>query len=195
MRDRFRNCKVAHARLHDGRARDRIDVQDAIEFRERKQHSAAVRQRAARKSGASAARHDRHLHLEAHTCDARDLLFGFRQRDDHRQLPVHRQPVALVRPRVFLPPKHAVLGQECFQRGNDRALALDVNGAATFERDALGEQLRNVLLQQRCIHALKVSRARACSRVKRRKRSTAFFVSPIARIGYASPPSTRPRMR
>ena len=89
-----------------------------------------------------------------------------------------------------------MLGQKCFQRSDDRALPLNVNRARTFERDALRQQLRSVPLRQRCVHARKVSRSRSVGPDQAAWRSTAFFVSLIARIRYASPPSTHvQRMR
>ncbi len=110
------------------------------------------------KSRTSAARHDGHLHLVANARDARDLVFGFWQRDDHRQLPVHRQSVAFVGSRIFFAPQHAVFRQESFQRSDYGALPINVDGAGAFKRYALCQQLRDVRLQQWCVHVHKVSR-------------------------------------
>jgi NitT/TauT family transport system substrate-binding protein len=45
----------------------------------------------------------------------RDLLFRFRQHDEHRQLPVHRQPITLVRPGILFVDEHAIAGQHLSQ--------------------------------------------------------------------------------
>ena len=48
--------------------------------------------------------------------DALHLLFGLRQRDHHRQLPVGGQAVALVRPGVLFLVEHRARRQEGAQR-------------------------------------------------------------------------------
>ena len=59
-RGRLGDREIAHARLHDGGARQRIDRQDALELRQRQDDALAVRHRAAGQAGAGAARDHGH---------------------------------------------------------------------------------------------------------------------------------------
>ena len=83
----------------------------------------------------------------------RDLVLCCWQRNDHWQLPVHRQSVALVRTRIFFTPQHAVFGQECLQPCHHRALAIDINGARACQRNPLSQQLWNMLWREGSVHA------------------------------------------
>ncbi len=88
--------QVAHAALDDGRAGQRIHRQDFIESRERDRDSEAVRERAARKSRARAARHHGDSQPVTGAQRRRELFLVRRQRDDHGQHPKGRQTVAFV---------------------------------------------------------------------------------------------------
>ncbi len=126
-RDDIRDRRVAYARLNHGDARDRIDAYDTHELRHRQQHAVAERQRAARKARARAARHDRDVHRVAGLQHALHLLLAMGQRHDHRHVPVRGEPVALVRPGLFLAPQDFFFGKEFAQRRDDRALPVQVH--------------------------------------------------------------------
>ncbi len=81
-----------------------------------------MRQRAARESGAGAARNHRHRQGVAQLEDLDHLLLGFRQHDDHRQLPVERQSIALVGARVLFAKEDRRFGQDAAQAFGNRAL-------------------------------------------------------------------------
>ena len=85
------------------------------------------RQRAARQARARAARDDRNAQRVASREDPLHLLFGLRQRDDHRQLPVRRQAVAFVRLQVFARIEQRARRQERAQRLDDFTLARKVH--------------------------------------------------------------------
>jgi len=95
------NRQVAHARLHHCGARERVELQDAGEARQRQQHAARVRQRPARQAGTRTARHHRHAQLEAGAQHRDHLLLGGRQRHHQRQRPVGGQAVAFVGAQVL----------------------------------------------------------------------------------------------
>jgi hypothetical protein len=132
--------QVAHARLHDRRARVRVKLDDAVELRQRQQHAGLVRQRAAAQPGAGAARHHRCAELVARAQHLYHLGFSLRQCHHHRHLPVQRQAVALVRAGVLLAEQQRVRGQQRTQRGHHLALAGDVHRAGALERDLRGQQ-------------------------------------------------------
>ena len=69
-RRRLRDRGIAHAGLHDCDACERVHAQHAHELGHRQQHAVARRQRSARKPGARAARHHRHVHRSAGLEDA-----------------------------------------------------------------------------------------------------------------------------
>ncbi|EDT02922.1 hypothetical protein BamIOP4010DRAFT_3543 [Burkholderia ambifaria IOP40-10] len=129
----FRNREVAHAGLHGGRARVRIDLDDAREACERQHDAVADRQRAARQARARAARHDRHFHAAADLHDPLHLRFGFGQRDREGQPPVRGQAVAFVRRGVFVAEQQAMRRQHGHQRLHDFALALRAGRARQFD--------------------------------------------------------------
>jgi hypothetical protein len=135
--------EVAHARLHDRRARVRIELDDAVELRQRQQHAGLVRQRAAGKPGAGAARHHRRAELVARAQHLHHLRFGLRQRHHHRHLSVQRQAVALVGAGVLLAKQQRVRGQQRTQCGHHLALAGDIHDAGTLERNLRGQQRRH----------------------------------------------------
>jgi hypothetical protein len=118
----FREREVAHAGLHDGGARDRVDLEDLLEFRQRQQDPLAVRQCAARETRAGAARDDRYFELMAEPEDRLHLRFGLGQDGDERQLAVRGQAVAFVGPQVLLDGEQAVGRQQAGEAG-DQALA------------------------------------------------------------------------
>jgi hypothetical protein len=188
VRDGLRDGAVAHAGLDDRRAGERVDVDDAVELGQRQQHAPPMRQGAAGQAGARPARNDRHVEIEAGAADARDLLLGLGQRHHHRHLAIQRQAVALVRLRVLFAPEDAVVRQERAQRGHDRALALDVDGARAFERDALAEHLRRNGAW--CVHRKRDYTSRPCVTGTRRaatKERRAWDILHASRHGKARP--------
>ena len=64
-RGRLGDGEVAHAGLHHGEARHRVEMHDLLHLGQRQHHAVLVRQRAARKAGAGAARHHRHAEFVA----------------------------------------------------------------------------------------------------------------------------------
>ena len=108
--------EVAHAWLHHRRARQRIELEDAVEARQRQQHAASVRQRAARQSGTRAARHHRHAQLEAGAQHRHHLLLGRRQRHHQRQRAVGGQAVALVGAQILGLVHQRARGQHAAER-------------------------------------------------------------------------------
>ena len=93
---RLRDREVAHAGLHARGARQRVDLQDAVEFREAEQHTVGERQRPARQSGARPARDHRHAARAAQAQHRLHLPDGIGQYHHERPTPVRRQTVALV---------------------------------------------------------------------------------------------------
>ena len=83
-RGRFRDRRVAHARLYARHARERIDVQDALHLRHHQQQALCVGQGAAGEAGPGAAEHDRHAAFVADAQDFADLVFRFRQGYEQR---------------------------------------------------------------------------------------------------------------
>jgi len=75
-----------------------------------------------------AARHDRHVQRAADVQDRQHLLFVVRQRDDHRQLAVGRQPVTFVRTGVLEIGQDAALRQFGAQGGRHLTSALGIHG-------------------------------------------------------------------
>ena len=83
-RDLPRDLEVGHAGLdRDALVRD-VDVEDAIEARQRDDDAAGHRQRAARQPGAVAARDERHLRPRAELDDGLHLSRGRRENDGAR---------------------------------------------------------------------------------------------------------------
>jgi hypothetical protein len=65
MRHRFRDGQIAHARLHARQTVFGVDFQNPVETRQRQDHAIRQRQRAARQTGAGAARNHRYFVLPA----------------------------------------------------------------------------------------------------------------------------------
>ena len=94
--------EVAHARLHDRGARQRIDREDPPELRER-QHDAVACPAARRPTGwcPRRARRPGTRGRVAAPQDRDDLRLVLGERDRRRQLAIQREAVAFVRPRVL----------------------------------------------------------------------------------------------
>ena len=122
-RRRFRDGQVAHARLHHGRARIRIEAHDAVQARRRQHHAIGDRQGAAGQARAGAARHDRHVQRAADAEDGDDLFLRVGQSDHHRQLAIGGQAVAFVGARILGIGQHAAGRQHGQQGGDDGLLA------------------------------------------------------------------------
>ena len=131
-RGRLGNGEVAHARLHPRDARHRIEREDALHLRQRQQHALAVRQRAARKAGAGAARHHRQLEFAAGAQHAADLVLVLRQRHHHGQRAIRRQTVAFIGFGIFLLIQHRIGGQDRAQRPHRLGLAHRIEQAESF---------------------------------------------------------------
>ena len=95
------NREIGHARLHDGGLGQGVDRHDAAELRHRDHDAPLVRQRAAGQARPRAARDDGHAGRVAAPQHLDQLGFVIGNRDRRRQLAVHRQAVALVRPRLL----------------------------------------------------------------------------------------------
>jgi len=93
--------EVAHTRLDDGGAVERVNLEDAVEFRERQQHAVGQRQGAARQSGSGAARHDRNPMFVTQLQNGLDLFKGFGQRHEAGQGAVGGKPIAFVGTAIF----------------------------------------------------------------------------------------------
>jgi hypothetical protein len=126
--------EVAHAALHARRARERIDVEDAVELGEAQRHAQPVRQRAARKPRARAARHHRHVEPVARAQHRGDLLLALGQGDDERMLAIGGQSVAFVGRDVLALPEQRARGQQRRQRADDLGLAAFALGRRQAQR-------------------------------------------------------------
>ena len=93
---RLRYRQIAHARLHDSAAGQRIDRQNALEFRQRQDDALAAGRRTAGQSGAGAARDHRQARRMAQSKDADDLCLVFREQHGERLFAEQRQAVALI---------------------------------------------------------------------------------------------------
>ena len=103
-RGRFADREVADARLNRRGAGMRIDLYDPIELRQRQQHAGAMGQCAARQACASAAGYHRDRACMTEPKHLRDLDLRLREDDNHRQLTVQHEAIALVRLRLLRPP-------------------------------------------------------------------------------------------
>ncbi len=98
---RLRDREVAHARLDDGRSRERIDRDDATKLRERQHDAIHGRQCAAGQARSRATRDHRHARRVTKRKDRDDLRLVLGQHDRARLLAIQREAVALVRARVL----------------------------------------------------------------------------------------------
>ncbi len=87
---------VHHAGLDDRRAVRGVERQDPVHARERDQHRALERERAARQTGAGTARHERNAGAREHPDHVRDLRRPARQHDRARPRAVRGEAVGLV---------------------------------------------------------------------------------------------------
>ena len=120
---RFADGQIAHAALHDGRARARVDRDNAVELGQAQRHAHRVRQGAARQARARAPRHHRHAQAVAGAQHVGHLRFAFGQGDDERRFAVGGEAVALVRHGIFALPEQRVRGQHDGERGHHRVAA------------------------------------------------------------------------
>jgi hypothetical protein len=142
-RGRFADGQVAHAALHPGRARHRVDAQDPVELGQAQRHAQLVRQGAAGQAGAGAARHHRHSQRVAGLQHGGDLGFGLGQHHHQRPLAVGRQAVALVGRGVLAAVQDAMPGQGPGQRSHHLGAAR----GKVFDSDRGGRRHR---LTPRC---------------------------------------------
>ena len=87
-RDGLGDREVAHAGFDARGAVYRVNLENAAKLRKRQQHAFRMRQRAAGKPGAGAARDHRHAVFAAGAEDVLNLFDGFGQRHETRQLAV-----------------------------------------------------------------------------------------------------------
>ena len=122
--------RIAHAALHDGRAADRIDLQDAVELGQTQRHAHGVGQGATRQPRARPARHDGDLHGVTRPQHRGDLGLGLGQGDGEGLLPVSGEAIAFVRHGVLCVPEQGVSRQHRRQRGHHLLLAQRALGRA-----------------------------------------------------------------
>ena len=116
-RNRFRNGKIAHARLQHGDTRERIDGQDALELGERQHHAVGVGCRAPGQTRARATRHDRQSRCVADFQNLDDLRLVFKQKHRQRLCPEKRQAIAFIGARVLLGGKQRGRRKNFAERG------------------------------------------------------------------------------
>ena len=120
--------QVAHAALHDGGARQLVQLEDLVELGQRQRHAQRVRQRAAGQAGAGAARHHRHPQRMAGAQHRSHLRLGFGQRHQQRLLAVGGEAVAFIGHRVLAAPQQRMRRQQRLQRGQHLGLARGAGG-------------------------------------------------------------------
>ena len=94
--DRLGDAQIGHAGLHPGTAVFVIHFQHPVELTETKGDGISGGQRAPRKRGSGPPWHDFHGVVVAVPHHFADLLNGFRQHDDQRQLAIGCQPVRFI---------------------------------------------------------------------------------------------------
>ena len=110
---RVGNGEIAHAGLHDRRARQRIDRDDPPELGERQHDAVRIGQRAAGKTGPGAARDHGNARGVAGLQDRHDLRFVLGQRDRGGLRAKQREPVAFVRRGFFRGDEQRGWRQDC----------------------------------------------------------------------------------
>ncbi len=115
-RGRLGHGEIAHARFDARGAGERIDVEDAVQLRQRQHEAVGARHRAARQSGARAARDDGYFQFMTDAQHVADLRPRLRQRDGERQLAERRQAVAFERRRLLRLAQQAGRGQHAGER-------------------------------------------------------------------------------
>ncbi len=115
MLNRVSDAEIGDARLDDGAAIGEIDVEDAVELAETEEHAVGERQGAAGQRGAGAARHDLDAFLLAIAQDARNLIGGLGEDDDHRRLAIGGQAVAFIGAALRLGNDDALAGDDAAQ--------------------------------------------------------------------------------
>ena len=126
----FGDRQIAYARLHHRRSRVRVKFENAIEARGGQHHPISDRRCATGQTGTRATRHDLHIKTVTDLQHGDDLRLVFGQGNDHRQLTIRRQAIALIGPRVFFVEQHRMCGQLLAQGGNH--LALTREGKSRF---------------------------------------------------------------
>ena len=106
-RDLTRDLEVGHAGFHRDALVGDVDLEDAIEARQRDDDAARDRQRAARQARPVAARNERHLRPRAELDDGLHLGRGRRENDGRGRFAKVSQPVAFVRQEVQRVVQHA----------------------------------------------------------------------------------------
>ncbi|MGY4348332.1 hypothetical protein ACVWXM_004799 [Bradyrhizobium sp. GM7.3] len=123
MGDGLADREVGDAGFGDDGAVVEIDLADALELAEAQKHAVFQRQRAAGQRGAGAAGH----HLDALPCtifqDQRNLLGRVGQHNDHRRLPIGRQPIGFIGPHLGGAVDHAFARHDCAQCSHDLGAA------------------------------------------------------------------------
>ena len=106
--DRLGDGKVRHARLGDDTAVVIVDFKNPVELAKAEKNGIGKRQRAPRKRGAGAARHNLDALLVAPFHNGCDLLHRLRQNHRERQLAIGRQAVGIIGTHAFTRINHAV---------------------------------------------------------------------------------------
>ena len=88
--------QVTHTRLQQGRSRQRINVQDAVELGQRQHHAFLVRHGTGTQARSGTTGHHGHFVLVADAHHSLHLFGDLRQHHEHRHLAVHRHAVAFI---------------------------------------------------------------------------------------------------
>ena len=115
-RRRLADRQIPHAALDRGGARQRIDLENLVEFRQRQRYAEAVGQRAAGQTRAGPAGNDRNAQPVADLESGGQLRFVLRNHHGHGRRLEGRQPVALVRRRILAAHQERGCGQHVRQR-------------------------------------------------------------------------------
>ena len=116
--------QIAHAALHLCRARQRVDLENAVELGQRQRHATLVRHGTARQPSARPARHHRHAQAVAGFQHLLNLFVTLGQGHHQGPLAVGGQPVAFVRRGLLVAPQQHLRRQKGLQRLNHLRLKL-----------------------------------------------------------------------